>query len=90
MEKSGNVLAAKCNCVAGKGAACSHWAALMFCLEDVKRQGSSSISSDKTATDQLQQWHMPSKCSIPPQPIKDIKFIKSEYGKVKSGTSSQE
>ena len=24
MEKSGNVLAAKCTCVAGKGAACSH------------------------------------------------------------------
>ena len=24
MEKSRNVLAAKCNCVAGKGAACSH------------------------------------------------------------------
>ena len=55
MKKSVNVLAAKCNCVAGKGAACSHWAALMFCLKDVKRQGSSSISSDKTATDQLQQ-----------------------------------
>ena len=90
MEKSGNVLAAKCSCVAGKGAACSHCAALMFYLEDAKRQGSASIPSDKTVTDQLQQWHVPSKRSIPPQPVKDIQFVKREYGKkVKSGTSSQ-
>ena len=90
MEKNGNVLAAKCTCVAGKGAACSHCAALMFYLEHLKRQGMASIPSDKTVTDQLQQWHVPSKRSIQPQPVKDIQFNKREYGKnVKAGTSSQ-
>ena len=82
MEKNGNVLAAKCTCVAGKGAACSHCAALMFHLEHLKRQGMASIPSDKTVTDQLQHWHVPSKRSIQPQPVKDIQFNKREYGKM--------
>ena len=90
MEKNGNVLAAKCTCVAGKGAACSHCATLMFSSESFKRQGMASIPSDKAVTDQLQQWHVPSKRSIQSQPVKDIQCDKREYGKnVKTGTSSQ-
>ena len=62
----------------------------MFYLEHLKRQGMASIPSDKTVTDQLQQWQVPSKRSIQPQPVKDIQFNKREYGKnVKAGTSLQ-
>ena len=89
VEKSGNVLAAKCKCVAGKGAACSHCAALMFHIEDLKRKGEKCIPIDNTVTDKLQQWHIPPKRTVQPQLIKDINFVKSEYGKVKLGPSEK-
>ena len=62
MKKNGNVLAAKCTCMAGKGAACSHCAALMFYPENLKRQGMASIPSDKTVPDQ----HLSASLSLEP------------------------
>ena len=59
VKKSGDVLSAACTCVAGKGEACSHIAALMFYLEDFMRQGHSDLPTDTAATDHLQQWHVP-------------------------------
>ena len=71
----------KCTCVAGKRAAC-HFAALMFYLENLKRQGIASIPSDKTVTDQLQQCQVPSKRYIQLQPVKDIQFITRELAAI--------
>lgn len=59
VKKSGDVLSAACTCVAGKGEACSHIAALMFYVEDFMRQGHSDLPTDTAATDHLQQWHVP-------------------------------
>ena len=75
--------------VAGKGAACSHCAALMFCLESFKSQGLSTIPNDCTVTDTLQKWHVPPKRSIQPQPVRSISFMKSEYGKKTAYKSTQ-
>ena len=54
LKTSGDVLAAQCKCVAGKGEACNHIAALLFYIEDIKRRSIMHLPSDRTATDCLQ------------------------------------
>ena len=61
---SGDVLAVQCMCIAGKGEACGHVAALLFYIEDIKRTEVKHLPSDKTVTDRLQQWHVPPKRSV--------------------------
>ena len=82
VKKSGDVLLASCTCVAGKDEACSHTAALMFYLENFKRQGHGDLSMETAATDHLQQWHVPPKRDVSAQPVEGITFRKDEYGKV--------
>ena len=53
VKKSGDVLSASCTCVAEKGEACGHIAALMFYLEDFMRQDHSDLPTDTAATDLL-------------------------------------
>ena len=53
VKKSGDVLSASGTCVAEKGEACSHIAALMFYLEDFMRQDHSDLPTDTAATDHL-------------------------------------
>ena len=89
MERTGNVVRAKRTCAAGKGAACSHSAALMFYLEDMKKYNRKCIPYDKTVTEHLYMWHVPSKRVVAPQPVKQIKFVKSEYGKCKLATNTK-
>ena len=78
-KKDGIVVTAECNCVAGKGGACSHVAALLFFIEDFKKRG--STSTNRTVTDRLQQRHIPPKRNVAPQPVAHIKFQKVVYGK---------
>ena len=63
------------------GQACSHVAALLFTLDDLKRKGTVEIQHDTTCTSALQQWHVPPKRDVTPLPVKDISFPKQEYGK---------
>ena len=53
VKKSGDVLSASCTCIAEKGEACGHIAALMFYLEDFMRQDHSDLPTDTAATDLL-------------------------------------
>ena len=64
VKKSSDVLSASCTCVAGKGEACCHIAALIFYLEDFMRQGYIDLPTDTTATDHLQEWHVPPKRDV--------------------------
>ena len=66
--------AATCKCVGGKGEACSHVAALMFYIEDYIRNAENhgrTLLEDRTHTDQLQQWHVPSKRDISSKCLSD-------------------
>jgi hypothetical protein len=80
--------------VAGKEEACSHVAALLFYMEDFicqQNAGDSmltSIPEDRTATDELQCWHVPPKRSISSKRMSDITFEKASYGKVRGQTST--
>ena len=81
MSRNGTVYSAKCQCKAGLGQACSHIAALLFKLEDLKRQGLAVIPEDVTCTGTLQQWHVPPKRDVQAAAVKDITFPKAQYGK---------
>ena len=79
-KKDGTVVTAECNCVAGKGGACSHVTVLLFFIEDFKKK-EAPLPSDRMVTDRLQQWHVPPKRNVAPQPVAHIKFQKAVYGK---------
>ena len=68
-------MGASCSCVASKGGACSHVAALMFYFEDFIKKGTKILPNDR-----LQQWHVPPKRVITPQPLENIQFKKAQYG----------
>ena len=77
----GKVVGASCSCVAGKGGACSHVAALMFNFEDLIKKCTKVLPNDGTVTNRLQQWHVPPKRVITTQPLENIQFEKAQYGK---------
>ena len=79
-KKDGTVVTAECNCIAGKGGACSHVTALLFFIEDFKKK-EAPFPSDRMVTDRLQQWHVHPKRNVAPQPVAHIKFQKAVYGK---------
>ena len=85
LKTDGEVKGGACTCVAGKGQACSHIAALLFFLEDLKQKGTTTIPAEhsKTVTDKLQQWHVPPKRDIAPKRLSDITFHKAAYGTAK-------
>ena len=82
VKKSDDVLSASCTCVAEKGEACGHIAALMFYLENITRQDHSDLPTDTAATVHLQQWHAPLSVIFSAQPVEGITFRKVKYGRV--------
>ena len=82
-KATGDVLAAQCKCVAGRGEACSHIAALLFFVEDHKRKAEPTrlLPGDTTVTDHLQMWNIPPRRDIIPKPLDEISFHKAVYGK---------
>ena len=74
MSRNGTVYSAKCQCKAGLGQACSHVAALLFKLEDLKREGLAAIPEDVTCTGTLQQWHVPPKQDVQAAAVKESLF----------------
>ena len=89
IETAGYVVGGACNCVARKGEACSHVAALLFYLEDLAINAIHTLPSDRTVTDEPQQWHKPPKCNVAPKPVSTITFHKDPYGKVRKETYQQ-
>lgn len=73
-EKSGKILAAHCNCMAGQDESCSHVASVLWAVEaGAKRRDS------LTVTDKKAYWVMPTPMkSVPYARIKDIDFFKSK------------
>ncbi|CAG2190881.1 unnamed protein product [Mytilus edulis] len=57
----GGISGGACSCVAGKGEACSHIAALLFALEDFISNGFKDLPVAKTVTDKLCSWNKPAK-----------------------------
>ena len=79
MNRHGTVYSTKCQCKAGLGQACSQAVALLFKLEDPKREGLAAIPENVTGT--LQLWHVPPKRDVQAAAVKDNTFLKAQYGK---------
>lgn len=54
-DKTGTVLAAHCNCMAGLGEACSHVGAMLFAIEATVK-----VRDSKTVTQEKAYWLLPS------------------------------
>ena len=78
---SGNVLAAQCRCIAGKREAYNLVAALLFYIQDIKRIEVKNLPLDNTVMDHQQQWHVPPKRSVAPQPLSKWNFTKQLMGR---------
>ena len=50
-------------------------------FEDFIKKGTKVLPNDGTVTDRLQHWHVLPKRVITPQPLENIQFKKSQYGK---------
>ena len=72
-EKSGKVLSAHCDCMAGLGESCSHVASLLWAIEaGCKRRDSLTVTEKKA------YWFLPSAVkSVPYSRVKDIQFSKT-------------
>lgn len=72
-EKSGKVLSAHCDCMAGLGESCSHVASLLWAMEaGCKRRDSLTVTEKKA------YWVLPSAVkSVPYARVKDIQFSKT-------------
>ena len=72
-KKSGKVLSAHCDCMAGLGESCSHVASLLWAIEaGCKRRDS------LTVTEKRAYWVLPSAVkSVPYSRVKDIQFSKT-------------
>ncbi len=89
-DSDSEIVFSSCRCAAGLGPACSckHLSALCYFLEELWRLSSPNVPamscSSSSSTASLQTWHQPHKrnngtsCTLG-----SIKFVKSEYGKVK-------
>lgn len=63
IKNDGDVVPAACNCIAGKGGACSHAAALLFFIGDIKRKKRLHFHQIERSG-RLQQWHVPPKRNV--------------------------
>ena len=67
----GEVLFARCNCIAGQGGCCKHVAALLYTLLDFINMDTKEVPKDLTCTQVGQRWNVPSTSS---QGAKVFKF----------------
>ena len=59
-QDTGKVLYGKCSCKAGACGRCKHCAALLYQLCEYIQLDLKCVPDDKTCTDILQKWHVPS------------------------------
>ena len=83
IKTNGDVVGGACNCIAGKGEACSHVAAVLFYLDDLTSHAITTLPTDETVTGRPQQWHKPPKRDVDPKPLSAITFHKDSYGKTR-------
>ena len=86
LDRSSNeIVCARCGCPAGRGptCCCKHLGAFCYFLEEFCR--THNIREKTTSTSSIQQYHQPRKRTTKePRSIDNIKFIKAEYGKIKT------
>ena len=70
MEKSGTILAAHCNCIAGLAESCSRIGAVLFYIEYATRIGDS-----KNCTEEKAYWPLPGYHSVEYKEVCDIDFL---------------
>ena len=61
---NGEVMEAKCNCKAGQGCCCKHFAALLYTLLDFANMDLKQIPADMTCAQVAQKWHVPSSANM--------------------------
>ena len=69
MEKSGTILAAHCNCIAGLAESCSRIGPVLFYIEYATRIGDS-----KNCTEEKAYWPLPGYHSVEYKEVCDIDF----------------
>ena len=70
VKKAGEILTGHCTCMAGRGEACSHMAAIVFLMEYAAK-----AEADLVGTDQLNAWLPPSMGSaLPKRTIAEMDF----------------
>lgn len=85
-EKSGKVISAHCDCMAGLGEACSHIAALLFYIDVLVQQRDS-----KTVTQEKAYWMVPAALNkIEYKPIRAIDFSSAKAKQRRLVNSTQE
>ncbi|VDH98588.1 Hypothetical predicted protein [Mytilus galloprovincialis] len=72
----GKVKGGTCDCVAGKGEACSHIAALLFAIDDFVSKGLKELPADQTGIEKLCTWNRQARRKIEPKKIHDIRIVK--------------
>jgi len=82
-QSTAEIYYAKCTCKAGAGGCCKHVAAALYQLVDYKQMEVKSVPSDKTCTDVLQKWHVPSNKSSSNEAVlfSDLTFLKANADK---------
>ncbi|XP_052282066.1 uncharacterized protein LOC127879327 [Dreissena polymorpha] len=80
-KETGIPIGGSCACVAGRGEACSHIAAILFAVEDFIAKGLNQSTDKPTCTDRLCAWNAPSKQNVEPETIHNIRIVKQAHGK---------
>ncbi len=81
LSSDGNIVNAKCNCVAGASGFCCHVMALLYLIDHTLKLGLKSFPRVGTCTDNPQQWHKPRTLGIKAEPIMDINVIDPKHEK---------
>lgn len=86
-SESGEVEYAKCNCKAGAGGCCKHVAAALYQIHDFVELGLKTIPDDRTCTDILQQWNVPTTAHYGKiQRFSELCFEKADFEKDRAGS----
>ena len=84
-QDTGEVIVARCTCVAGNGVCCKHVAAALFQMQDFIELELTEVPDDLTCTQILQEWHVPSCENIKTAILFDsVKFSKAASTKSSS------
>ena len=81
LSNNGDIINAKCNCVAGASDFCCHVMALLYLIDHTLKLGLETFPRVGTCTDNPQQWHKPRTLGIKAEPIMGISVIDPKHEK---------
>ncbi|CAB3993641.1 ac transposable element-derived 4 [Paramuricea clavata] len=81
LSNNGDIMNAKCNCVAGASGFCCHVMALLYLIDHTLKLGLETFPRVGTCTDNPQQWHKPRTLGIKAEPIMGISVIDPKHEK---------